>query len=804
MHSLFVRPLSISTILILVVLLLTGCQDSSTTSTTAGNSPAAADPKDNTAKPVYLDAEEKVANRVEDLISRMTVEEKIAQVTAVWRQKKEMYNDSMGLDTAMARQLMPYGIGHITRPSELAGPPASGRLPADQIKFINEIQRWLVEETRLGIPAIMHEESLHGLAAKNATSWNQPIGLASTWNPELARELYAIAARQTRARGGHLLLTPVVDVCREPRWGRVEETFGEDPHLSAEMGIAAVLGFQGDDDEIGPNEVLATLKHMTGHGQPEGGNNIAPAHIGKRTMHEVFLHPFKRVVQEARVANIMASYNEIDGIPSHANDWMLNDLLRDEWGFDGVVVSDYYGVEELASRHHLAATLEKAAVLSISSGVDIELPDGKAFPFIAKAIEEGRLNMNVLDRAAGRILTQKFRLGLFENPYEKVPEPGIAENTPADAAVALRAAIEGMVMLKNDSLLPLGDLSGKTIALVGPNADRVLLGGYSDEPAYFVTVRQGLEEYLNEKGGKLIFSQGITVTEPGSWYLDDVVMTDEAQERAGIAAAIAAVKDADVVVLALGGNEMTSREAWVEGHLGDRASLDLLGLQNELVNEMAKTGKPLVSLIYGGRPLDIRNVVEQSAAVFQCWYQGQETGHAVARILAGEANPSGKLPISMPRSAGHIPAYYNHKPTARRGYAFDNVNALFPFGYGLSYSNFTYSEPVVNDTIMPLTGTIQVSIDVTNDSEISGEEVVQLYIHDQTATVTRRIKELRNFKKVELNAGETQTVTFTVHPADLEFLDRDMEWVVEPGLFTAMIGSSSRDEDLKKIVFRVR
>lgn len=794
---------SLPVCLLLILLALVGCADAPAP-TTAGQAPVAADPKDNTAKPLYLDPKAAIADRVEDLLSRMTLEEKIAQVTAVWSLKKEMYTDSMGLDTALARQIMPHGIGHITRPSELAGPPATGRLAADQVKFVNHIQRWLVEKTRLGIPAIMHEESLHGLAAKNATSWNQPIGLASTWNPALARELYAIAARQTRARGGHLVLTPVVDICREPRWGRVEETFGEDPYLSAEMGKAAVLGFQGDDDIIGPNEVLATLKHLTGHGQPEGGNNIAPAHIGQRTMHEVFLYPFKRIVKEAKVANIMASYNEIDGIPSHANGPILNELLRDEWGFQGVVVSDYYGVKELMTRHHLVDNLEAAAVLSISSGVDIELPDGDAFPLLATAINEGRMNISILDQAAGRILAQKFRLGLFENPYEKEPDLALAENTPADAAVALRAAIEGMVMLKNDSLLPLDNPAGKTIALVGPNADRILLGGYSDEPAYFVTVRQGLEAYVQSKGGTLVFSQGITVTEPGSWYTDEVTLTDEAKERPGIRQAIADVSKADVIILALGGNELTSREAWAESHLGDRPSLELLGLQNELVNALAKTGKPMISLIYGGRPLDIRNVVEKSAAVFQCWYQGQETGHAVAQILFGQANPSGKLPISMPRSAGHIPAFYNHKPTARRGYAFDNVNALFPFGFGLSYSSFTYGDPSLSDSIMVADGTVQISIDVTNTSEVIGEEVVQLYLHDQVATVTRRVKELRNFTKIRLNAGETKTVTFTIHPSDLEFLDRQMKWTVEPGLFTAMIGGSSRDADLKKIDFRVK
>lgn len=782
------------------LLVLSSCEEAPQQPVT-GQPPTESVPREQTTAPFYKDASASVSDRVEDLISRMTLAEKIAQVTAVWAEKKKMYNDSVFLDTAIARQIMPYGIGHITRPSELAGPPGPSRTAKNEAEFTNAVQKWLVEETRLGIPALMHEESLHGLAAKNATSWNQPIGLAATWNTGLARQLYAIAARQTRSRGGHLVLTPVVDVCREPRWGRVEETFGEDPFLSAEMGKAAVLGFQGDDREYDRTEVLATLKHMTGHGEPEGGNNIGPAHIAERTLHEIYLYPFKRIVKEAKVANIMASYNEVNGVPSHANDWMLNELLRDEWGFDGVVVSDYFAVKELHARHRVSEDLKAAAVTSISSGVDIELPDAEAFPFLGEAVEDGSLRVAVLDRAVGRILTQKFQLGLFEDPYVD-PELALA-NMPADDSLALRAATEGMVMLKNDGLLPMTEWTGKTVAVIGPNADRVMLGGYSDYPEHFITVREGLEKYLEDRGGKVVYAQGVEVTRPGSWYLDPVELVPEAEERENIAEAVLAARGADLIVLAIGGNELTSREAWAESHLGDRPSLELFGLQNELIDALAELDKPTVGLVYGGRPLDIRNLLEKTNAVFQCWYQGQETGHAVANVLGGDANPSGKLPLSMPRSAGHIPAYYNYKPTARRGYLHADVNALFPFGYGLSYTSFSLGSPTLSDSIMSENGTIELSVDVTNTGERRGAEVVQLYVHDQYSSVTRRLKDLRGFQKLWLDPGQTETVKFTVDRSTLEFLDKEMKWTVEPGGFTLMVGTSSREEDLQQMEITV-
>ena len=756
-------------------------------------------PRTNTELAVYKDATQPVADRIADLIGRMTTEEKVAQITAVWADKHRMETDAYDFDPVKAAQIIPHGIGHVTRPSERNASGEPGRSGAEEVAYVNAIQRWLVNETRLGIPALMHEESLHGLTAKDATSWGQPISVAATFNRRLTRRLYATAARQAASRGAHVVLSPVVDVARDPRWGRVEETLGEDPYLAGEIGLQAVLGFQGDDDRWDEGEVYATLKHMAGHGEPEGGNNIGPAHVSERTLREVFLYPFRYIVENGNVRNIMASYNEVNGIPSHANGWMLNEVLREEWGYQGAVVSDYFAVRELHERHAVAENLKRAAIRAIRSGVDIELPDREAFPYLVEAVNTGELEEGILDRAVGRILRQKFDRGLFENPYTDSTK--VLSNTPADDELVRQAGTESMILLKNDGTLPLTD--GLTVAVVGPNADRVLLGGYSDVPAHFVTVRQGLEAYAAATGGKVIYSEGSRVTEPGSWYKDPVIAVSEEDDRKRIAKAVTDVAGADVIVLAVGGNELTSREAWAESHLGDRPTLDMMGTQNELIDALAELDIPIVGLVFGGRPANITNLVAKSAAVFQCFYLGQETGHSVADVVYGKVAPSGKLPISIPRSAGHIPAYYNYKPTARRGYLMDSVSALYPFGYGLSYTTFEIGEPRLGLMQMMPNGNTTVSVEVTNTGTMAGQEVVQLYIRDEYSTVTRPVKELRGFEKVALAPGESAKVTFEIGFDQLNYLNENMEYVVEPGTFRIMVGSSSRDADLRSTVLTV-
>ncbi len=753
----------------------------------------------------YLNANLPVSSRVDDLLKRMTLEEKLAQIQCIWQKKAQFIDKNGDLRADSAAVYLKNGIGQIGRPSEgFDRSTNTGRTAAQNARFTNQIQRFLVEKTRLKIPAVFHEECLHGHAAKDGTSFPQPIGFASSWDRQLVEDLFTMTAREARSRGTHLALTPVVDVVRDPRWGRTEETYGEDPYLCGEIGLAAIYGFQGRGKTIDSEHLMATLKHMTGHGQPEGGNNIAPATISERLVREMFLPPFKKCVQKGNVRSVMPSYNEIDGVPSHANKWLLQTILRGEWGFKGSIVSDYYAIRELADRHHIVADHKSAAMLSLSTGVDIELPEQETYHLLKSVFENKELPMSVLDTAVARNLRQKFELGLFETPYVDELKASQEVGSAKNAAIALRAAEESMILLQNrGSLAPVSTDKYKTIAVIGPNADKELLGGYSDHPKYFVTVLQGIKDKIGSKA-KILYAEGCGITQPGSWYLDPVKPTDPAEDRRKIEEAVAIAKQADLVILAVGGNELTSREAWAESHLGDRTNLELVGLQNELINKIGATGKPIIGLLFNGRPLAIQNLAEKADAVFECWYLGQECGRAVANVLFGDVNPSGRLTISFPRSAGHIPAYYNYKPTARRGYLFDDASALYSFGYGLSYTTFQIGEPKLEKATISSGENAIVRVDVTNTGKIAGKEVVQLYIRDQVSSVTRPVKELKGFEKIALQPGETKSVMFTLTPEELSLWDINMKWVVEPGAFDIMVGNSSRDADLKKTVLKVQ
>lgn len=746
-----------------------------------------------------------VAERVADLLSRMTLDEKIAQMTGVWRQRTAvMLGENGTLDIARLRTHLPHGIGQVARLSD-ARP---GLRPADMAVLANAIQKYFVEETRLGIPVIFHEECLHGLAAFDATSYPQPIGLASTFDPALVEEVYTAIAEDARSRGAQHALTPVADVARDPRWGRVEETFGEDPHLVSQMAQAAVRGFQGDATFKDGKHVVATLKHFAAHGQPEAGTNCGPVNVSERELRDTFLAPFRDCILNAGALSVMASYNEIDGVPSHANTWLLRDVLRREWGFSGIVVSDYFAITELHDRnestgHWLAHDKREAAKLAVAAGVNIELPDPDCYPELAALVKERAVDVIVLDALVAPLLEQKFRLGLFEEPYVEIRPAYHERKLDDDRAIALRAAQETMVLLKNEgNVLPLALPPGSTIAVIGPNADRKLLGGYSGEPRYYTTVLQGIRERAG-KDMKVLYSEGCKITVGGSWNEDTVVPSDPVQDMAAIAEAVTVAKQSDVVVLAIGGNEQTSREGWGKTHLGDRPDLRLFGRQQELVNAMVATGKPVIVLLFNGRPKVIGDIQQQARAVIECWYLGQETGHAVASVLFGDCTPSGKLPISFPRSSGHLPCFYNHKPSARRGYIFDDVTALFPFGFGLSYTSFSVGTPVLARPEIGTGETTAVTVEVKNTGSCDGVEVVQMYIRDMVSSVTRPVKELKGFTRVALRSGESRTITFTLGPDQLAFTNIRKERVVEPGEFAIMVGTSSRDCDLTKAMLRV-
>lgn len=757
--------------------------------------------------PAYRNAKLPSARRVKDLLSRMSLEEKAAQMVCVWREKAKTLVDQDGkFDYARAKAAFArgHGLGQVGRPSD-AG---SGKNAREMAQLTNAIQKFFVEESRLGIPVIFHEECLHGHAAVDGTSFPQPIALAATFNPELVESLFSMTAREARLRGAHQALTPVVDVAREPRWGRVEETYGEDPYLVSRLGIAAVRGFQGNGTFRGKHHVIATLKHFVGHGQPESGMNCAPANVSLRVLRETFLFPFKEVLRHAGAISIMPSYNEVDGVPSHANQWLLGEVLRKEWGFQGFLVSDYFAIWELGYRpethgHFVAKDKLDSCVQAVRAGVNIELPDPDCYLHLAELVRKGVLGESELDELVAPMLFWKFQMGLFEDPYVDPQEAERVVGSDAHRALALSAAREAITLLRNENnLAPLDPNTIKSIAVIGPNANRPLLGGYSGVPKQNVTVLEGIQEKVGHRA-RVIFSEGCKITVGGSWNQDEVVPSEPEEDRQAIGEAVEVAKKADVIVLAIGGNEQTSREAWSLQHMGDRANLDLIGRQEELVRAMIGTGKPVIVFLFNGRPLSINYVSQNVPVIYECWYLGQETGRAVAEVLFGDHNPGGKLPITFPRSVGQVPVFYNYKPSARRGYLFDEVSPLYAFGYGLSYTSFALKNLRLTKRRIKPGGSTRALIDVTNTGKREGTEVVQMYIRDLVSSVTRPVKELKGFRKVRLKPSETTTVALDITPDELSFYDRHMKYVVEPGEFEIMVGNSSRDGDLQKVVLQV-
>ncbi|MGH9523631.1 MAG: glycoside hydrolase family 3 N-terminal domain-containing protein [Terriglobales bacterium] len=765
--------------------------------------PARASAKEADYKNPRLPAE----RRAKDLLARMTLAEKAAQMVCVWQTKAVTLVGADGkFDYDKAKRAFKHGngVGQVGRPSD-AGPGLNAR---EMAEFTNQVQRFFLEHSRLGIPVIFHEECLHGHAAIEGTSFPQPIALAATFNPDLVERSFAATALEARSRGAHQALTPVVDVARDPRWGRVEETYGEDPYLVSRMGVAAVKGFQGDAKFKDKTRLIATLKHFVGHGQPESGMNCAPANVSLRVLRETFLSTFKAALHEAGAISVMASYNEVDGVPSHASRWLLRDVLRKEWGFKGFVVSDYYSIWELSNRpdthgHFVAADKKEACALAVRAGVNIELPDPDCYLHLVELVRKGVLNEKELDELVAPMLYWKFRLGLFDDPYV---DPDDAERiTACDShrRLALQSAREAITLLKNEGdIAPIDLARVKKIAVIGPNGNRSLLGGYSGVPKNDITVFEGIRARAGDRA-EVVYSEGCKITICGSWNQDEVTAGDPEEDRKLIADAVKVARDADVIILAIGGNEQTSREAWSRKHMGDRASLDLVGRQNELIDAVVALGKPLIGLLFNGRPLAAVHLTETVPVIFECWYLGQECGRAVAEVLFGDFNPGGKLAISIPRSAGHLPVFYNHKPSARRGYLFDDASPLYPFGFGLSYTTFSLSNLRLSKKRLARNGRAKALVDITNTGTRAGTEVVQMYIRDLVSSVTRPVKELKGFKKIFLERGEKRTVEMDVTPESLAFFDIDMKYVVEPGDFEVLVGTSSRDEDLRKVNLRV-
>jgi beta-glucosidase len=738
------------------------------------------------APPPYKDARLPIERRVADLLKRMTVEEKVDQISG-GRPLESGVLDPTGRYTD---QNLADTLGQMYN-------PYNRRVARDWAVLHNALQRYRLERTRLGIPLLFQGEALHGFMAYGATSFPQVLALASTWDPELVRRVFTTAADEMASSGANQAFTPVLDLARDPRWGRTEETYGEDPYLVSRMGIAAIQGLQGTSFPIDRHHVLATMKHYAAHGQPESGTNTAPANYSEREIRETFLVPFKAAVQEAHVGSAMASYNEIDGVPSHVNPWLLKDVLRKEWGFDGLVVSDGGGLQMLVHTHHVAADYAEAARKALAAGVEYDLSDGSVYRTLVDQAKQGKVAEADLDRAVADVLTAKFRLGLFENPYVDPDYAARITNSREHQALALEAAQKAIVLLKNDgNLLPLDPKRLKTLAVIGPNAKDVHVGGYSRDPVRGVSLLDGIRARVGPDV-RVLYAEGcrITLGKQGweGWYEDDTQAADARDEEAILRAAEEAARRSDAAILVVGETEATNREAWSESHLGDRDSLDLLGAQEELVRRVVETGTPTVIFLLNGRPLSINNGKDRVPAILEGWYLGQEGGTAAASVIFGDVNPGGKLPITFPRSVGQLPAFYNHKPSRNRSYIFANREPLFPFGYGLSYTTFRFEDVRLEPSkVRPGEGTT-VRVDVTNTGARTGDEVVQVYVHQRVASVTRPVMQLAAFRRIHLAPGEKTTVELKLAPESLALLGPDMKPVVEPGLFDVMVGPCSAE-----------
>lgn len=753
----------------------------------------------------YKDATLDVETRVEDLLSRMTLEEKVGQtLTSLgWHMYERVGND-VRLTEKLAEELNKYHIGSLW--GFMRADPwtqrtlKTGLNPTLAPKAVNKLQRYVIENTRLGIPLFLAEECPHGHMAIGTTVFPTSIGQSSTWNPELIEEMGRAIAREAKAQGAHIGYGPVLDLARDPRWSRVEETYGEDPFLIGKMGEALVRGFQGD--ELNPKEsLLSTLKHFAAYGWTQGGHNGASAHIGNRELEEAILPPFRRAVN-AGAMSVMTSYNEIDGIPSVANHHLLTEVLRNRWGFEGFVVSDLRSIGGLRE-HGVAANDYESAVKAINAGLDNDLGMTVFGNQLAKAVTRGDVSPQVLDEAVRRILRLKFRMGLFDNPYvDEKKAPKVVAN-PEHIELAREVARQSIVLLKNQgNILPLKD-DNKTIAVIGPNADNVynMLGDYTAPQTAnsVVTVFQGIKNRV--RNSNVIYAKGCAIRDTS---------------RVHIPEALKAAAAADVVVMVMGGSSARDFSSEYEetgaarvsdnvisdmesGEGYDRATLDLMGLQLELIREVRKLGKHIVLVFIKGRPLLMEGVIQEADAIVDAWYPGMQGGNAIADVLFGDYNPGGRLSISVPRSVGQLPVYYNPKRKGNRNKYIEEVGApRYPFGYGLSYTTFGYSdmEASVNETADDCI--VDIKVKITNTGQLAGDEVVQLYMRDDVSSYTTPAKQLRAFERIHLRAGESRIVTFKLDKESLMLYMQGNEWAVEPGSFTLMVGSSSQDIRMEK------
>ncbi|MDD3338658.1 MAG: glycoside hydrolase family 3 N-terminal domain-containing protein [Lachnospiraceae bacterium] len=741
--------------------------------------------------------------RTRDLLGRMTLEEKAAQLGSYW-----VYQLSEGkhLSGKIAKEYLKDGLGQVTR---ISG--SSSMKPDEAAAFANEVQHFLVEETRLGIPAIVHEEACAGFNAIGATIFPQALGMASGFEPELNHKIGEAIRKQMRAAGAHHALAPVLDISRDPRWGRIEETYGEDPYLASQMGMAYIRGLQGD---LADGGVMATGKHFVGYGAPEGGMNWAPAHIGQRELREIYLLPFEAAVKEAGLKSIMNGYHELDGVPCGASKELLTDILKKQWGFEGLVVSDYFAINQIFDYHHMAENKIEAAKMALEAGMDVELPNVDCFGApLLEGVRSDDIDEKLIDQSVAKILELKFQLGLFENPYVDTAVVLDQFDKAEDREIAREAAVKSMVLLKNeDSILPLRKDMAQ-VAVIGPCGDntRYLMGDYTYQGQFEGLIElnetkssnmdQPIPENLAIESNTVAMNSILTAVknavspETQVFYAQGCTIKDE--DESMLDEAVAAAKKAQAAIVCVGDQSGITMKC-TTGESCDRSQLTLPGIQEKLIRKIVETGVPVILVLTNGRPYSLVWEDANVAAILEAWLPGEEGADAIADILFGDAVPGGKLAVTFPRNSGQIPTFYMHKKSGGRshwrGDYDDEVSApLYPFGYGLSYTIFGYENFAIDKDTANIGDALEVSVDVVNTGNCAGDEVVQLYIYDEAASVTRPVRELKGFKRLHLKAGEKKKVRFSLSTVQMGFYGPDLCYQVEAGKIEIMIGSSSEE-----------
>jgi len=763
-------------------------------------------------KPLYKDPTQALDVRVQDLLSRMTPEEKFAQMHAYWLVLSEDGKHHarpgeafIGVDDdAAIQRRLALGMGQITRPLGTTGVEAgSGR------RALNKLQRFLREETRLGIPAMSHEECLVGLMTRDGTLFPSALALSATWNPELVQEAARQIGFECREVGCQHGLAPVLDVSRDVRWGRTEETFGEDPYLVGVLATRFVRGLQGPE-----RDVLATLKHYVGHSFSEGGRNHAPVHVGWRELNDLFLLPFEMAVKQANPGSVMPAYHDIDGEPLHASRHMLTEVLREQWGFDGIIVADYVGISLLYQHHGIAADAAEAAALAFNAGLDIELPGDDCAKHLGEAIARGLITTAQVDRIVSRVLAEKFRLGLFEMSFDDPVAPP-ALRSPAVMATALEAARQSITVLDNRAgVLPIDASQKRRIAVIGPTADdpmatlcgysypaHVLLQSQLENLGHVVTPLQGLRQVFGAQN--IEHARGCQIIEvrkmgtpvfPGDVVAEgaEAPVSPVSQRTDEIAAAVAAARSAELAIVCLGDLAGLFQTGTI-GEGSDADSLNLPGVQQQLLQAVVDTGTPTIVVLTSGRPYNLGGLEDRLAAYVMAYAGGQTIGTALAEVLAGQVEPSGRLTVSVPLNVGSMPYSYNHKLKSGGTPIAFHFGASYPFGHGLSYTQFDYRNLKLESERVAMDGEIVLSIEVANTGGRAGVDVPQLYVRDRLASVVRPLLELKGFQRVVLKAGESARLTFRIPVDMLCFTGMEGHRIVEPGMFDLSIGASSAD-----------